>query len=73
MDMDDNWARLIKECEGGEGLFDKKFQDKNGKVYRFAGLVHDNEDYSYLMLDKEGRALFLSCVGTFDMHGFKQL
>ena len=68
--LDNNWISLISECEG---LYGKKFTNKEGEVYVFAGLVHDDEDYSYLMLDKDRKALFLSCVGNLDIHGFKQI
>lgn len=53
-----NWRAIVKEYED---LIDREFQDNEGNVYRFFGLVHGSDDYYYGLRNETGVKL-VSCV-----------
>ena len=68
--MDDNWKRII---ERSKPYFDSYFEDRDGVRWRFIGVIHASDDYYYAMLSPDGEFWMLSCVGSFETHGFKAL
>lgn len=61
-----NWRALVKEMEPRIGT---RYTDRHGKEWRFAGLLHGDDDYYYCMTRK-GKAQFLSCVGSIEGYHF---
>jgi len=61
-----NWRALVKEMGPKIGAI---YTDINGKAWRFAGLLHADDDYYYCMTRK-GKAQFLSCVGSIEGFDF---
>ena len=55
-----NWRSIIHESEP---LFGKRFRYKKGGTYTFAGVMHSEDDYYYVMWS-EKKTNFLSCVGN---------
>ena len=54
-------------------LFGKRFKDERGKVYRYFGVVYSRDDLYYGMTDMENRCLLVSCVGSLEESGFKEV
>ena len=64
-----NWRAIVSE---NESMIGRKYKDNRGKVHRFFGLVHGDDDYYYGMSSRTGVVL-LSCVGDITGHGFELL
>lgn len=62
-----NWRAIIGECGP---LIGKKFKDSHGEYWTFFGVVYGDDDYYYGMCNKD-RLRLLSCVGSFECHGFE--
>jgi hypothetical protein len=63
-----NWRAIIAETEP---LLDKKFRDREGKVFILYGVVHGSDDYFYGLLPvEEGKAVLLSCVCSIESYGY---
>lgn len=64
----DNWTLLVSEYWP---KFDFEYRDRQGKTWRFFGLVHAEDDLYYGMMDKNGKVQLASCVGSLDgEHGW---
>lgn len=61
-----NWRLLVSEYED---LFNRKYMDSKGKVWKFFGLVHSADDYYYGM-SSAGKTQLLSCVGHIEGFGY---
>lgn len=61
-----NWRTII---HNSEPLFGKKYMDKDGNKFVFYGVMHDEDDYYYVLWNQE-KSIFLSCVGSIEMYGF---
>lgn len=69
--MDGNWKRIIEEARP---YFDSYFEDcRDGTHWFFIGVIHASDDYYYAMRALDGELLMLSCVCSFETHGFKPL
>lgn len=64
-----NWRKLVSEHES---LIGKRYKGYDGKTYTFFGLVHGGDDYYYGMCNENGVKL-LSCVGSIEGCGYKEL
>ena len=62
-----NWRLIVDDTQH---LLDKKFIDENEKEWYFFGIVHGSDDYYYGMSDDDHKVRLLSCVGSFEGHGF---
>lgn len=62
-----NWQSIIKESEP---LLDKIFLDRNGKAFRFIGVMHSEDDYYYCLLSMTGTLTRASCVMNLDTYGY---
>jgi len=63
-----NWRDIVAEAMP---LLNKKFRDSRGGEYIFFGVVHGGDDFYYGMSPVgEGGLQLLSCVGSFEGHGF---
>ena len=62
-----NWRAIVKEMEP---LIGRQYRDINGRVVRFFGLVHGDDDY-YYGLAGEGKLELLSCVGDIEGYGYE--
>jgi hypothetical protein len=49
------------------------FNDKNGDIHTFVGVMHCPDDYYYAMLSVWGEYRLLSCVGSLKGYGFELL
>lgn len=65
-----NWRQIIKESEP---LLENLFNDKDGAIHRFAGVMHCQDDYYYTMVSMAGEYKLYSCVGSLEMFGFEQV
>lgn len=61
-----NWRRIVKESEPFIG---KKYQDGNGKLWIFFGIVHGDDDYYYGLVSN-GTLVLASCVGSLETNGY---
>ncbi len=61
-----NWRDIVKEAEP---LLDKKLV-RDGKAWRFFGVVHGSDDYYYGLSNADGEFLLLSCVANLENWGF---
>jgi hypothetical protein len=67
----ETWTLLVNEYEP---LIGRIFFTETGRLYRFFGLVHADDDFYYGMVSI-GKILptelrLLSCVGDLESHGF---
>lgn len=59
-----NWELLVERYRD---KINQKYQDNQGNLYRFFGLVHSDDDYYYGLWDVKNRTLALSsCVGRLE-------
>ena len=65
-----NWREIVKECEP---LFGKSYKDRRGKIYQLFGVVHADDDYYYGLMDKSGRLVLATCVGSLETNGFTRV
>ena len=61
-----NWRSIIHESEP---FFGKTYIDEKGKSFVFAGVMHSDDDYYYVMWNKK-KTVFLSCVGSIESCGY---
>lgn len=61
-----NWRLIVKECEPFIG---ERYEDADGNLYTFFGVVHGRDDYYYGMFGS-GTLRLLSCVGSIEGSGF---
>jgi hypothetical protein len=62
-----NWRSIVKKAES---MIGKQFlEERNGKVWRFFGVVHGDDDYYYGM-SRPGELCLASCVGSLEVNGF---
>lgn len=64
-----NWRLIVEEYKRLLG----KWYVNRGISYRFSGIVYAEDDYYYLMVDRDGVVRLLSCVGSIRGHGFKRM
>jgi hypothetical protein len=67
-----NWRDIVQETERLIGTeFEAIYGWNAGKTYVFFGIVHTTDDYYYGMWSREDKdMILLSCVGSFEGHGF---
>ena len=65
-------GNLQKIIERYEPLLDTYWKCSKGKIWKFYGIVIASDDYYYAMYS-EGQTDLLSCVGSIEGFGFKQI
>ena len=65
-----NWRDIINESAP---LIDQLYNDNNGAVHRFVGVLHAVDDYYYCMVSMTGKWKLLSCVGSIEGHEYTKV
>jgi hypothetical protein len=63
-----NWREIIKENQQD---FGKLFNDRNGNIHKYIGVVHTEDDYYHLLYDMNGKPSLISCAVNLDMIGYE--
>ena len=66
----DNWTLITTEERKRIG---RKFKDRHGRHYYFFGIVDGYDDYYYGMNSRKYGMVLLSCVGSIEGCGFKEI
>ena len=61
-----NWRLIIHESEP---YFGKQYKN-NDEIYTFCGVAHCDDDYYYIMLDENGKAVFSTCCASLKRAGY---
>jgi hypothetical protein len=64
---DSNWDLLVEQYYS---RITRLYEDEKGKIWRFFGLVHSDDDYYYGMVTLgTGKLQLLSCAGNLESFG----
>ena len=66
-------GNLQKIAKESEPILDTKWTDNAGNIWVFTGVMIASDDYYYVMWNQEFGSTFLSCVGSIEGFGFKQI
>lgn len=64
-----NWRKIVAKAEPFIG---RRYKDtERDTIVQFFGVVHADDDYYYGIVDENGKARLLSCVGSLESHGLE--
>lgn len=63
-----NWRNIIKESDP---LIGKWFLDKNGKHWKFQGVLWAEDDFYYLFRDTSHKCTYITCCVTLEQAGMR--